>query len=192
MSVAATIDKVIPGPGTALDRFAEQTHHRISSVTRTGPLRAVVSALSGERWLGHPAHPAVVAVPAGAWVVSAWYDARSARIEDPELDRVADAALRVGLVTAVPAALTGIAQFLKTDGVARRVAIVHWALNATAVVLYAASASLRRSGRRSAGRRVSAAALSLVGPGAYLGGHLAYGLGVGQTRDLSSSDRTDS
>jgi len=153
---------------------------RIATATDRGPLRKVVAALSGEGWLGHPAHPAIVTVPAGAWAVSAWYDARSARIEDPELDRVADAALRVGLVSAIPAVLTGVAQFLRTDGEGRRVAAVHWVLNATAVTLYSTSAALRRRGRRSAGRRVSAMALGLVGPGAYLGGHLAYRLGVGR------------
>lgn len=183
MPSTVSIDKLIPGPGTALDRFAEHTQRRIASLTSSGPLRAVVSALSGEKWLGHPAHPAVVAVPTGAWAVSAWYDLRSARIEDPQSDRIADAALKVGVVAAVPAALTGIAQFLRTDGLARRVAAVHWGLNATAVALYATSASLRSSGRRAAGRRVAAAALTLAGPGAYLGGHLAYRLGVGQVRE---------
>jgi uncharacterized membrane protein len=163
-----------------LARFATQVQERIEDATKHGPVGKVVAALSGESWLGHPAHPAVVMVPTGAWAVSAWYDLRSARIEDPELDRIADATLRIGLVTAIPAALTGIAQFLRADGQARTVAAVHWALNATAVTIFSASAALRRRGHRSAGRRLSALALCAVGPGAYLGGHLAHRLGVGQ------------
>jgi len=185
MSLATTTHRLIPGPGTRLDQVATRLQERIATVTDREPLRKVVAALSGEGWLGHPAHPAIVTVPAGAWAVSAWYDARSARIEDPESDKVADAALRVGLVAAIPAALTGIAQFLRTDGEARRVAAVHWALNITAVTLYSISAALRRRGRRSAGRRVSAVALGVVGPGAYLGSHLTYRLGVGR---ISTAD----
>ncbi len=182
--------QAVPGPGVALDRFAERLQARLIEVTDRGPLRKLVVGLSGERWLGHPAHPAVVMVPAGCWLVSAWYDARSAHGGDPDAENVADTTLTLGLIAAVPAALTGIAQFLHTEGQARRIATVHWALNASAVTLYAASWFLRRRGRRTAGRRASAAGLGLVGPGAYLGGHLAYRLGVGQVIDRSSHPAT--
>jgi uncharacterized membrane protein len=180
MSLTTTVDRYLPGEGSELDRFAAELQGRIEDATKRGPLAKVVTALSGESWLGHPAHPAIVTLPAGAWAVSAWYDLRSARIEDPELDKVADAALRFGLITAIPAALTGIPQFLGTDGKARRVALVHWGFNVTAVTIYAASAALRRRGRRSAGRWLAVLALTAAGPGAYLGGHMAHRLGVGQ------------
>ncbi len=172
----------LPGAGSAWDTFAEKVQQSIARRTDHGPLAKVVSALSGERWLGHPLHPAIVVVPAGAWMVSAWYDWRSARTLDRQDQAVADTTLRIGLVTAVPAALAGIAQFLPTEGEARRMAAVHWALNASAVTLYGASSVLRSRGSRSAGRWAALVALGLVGPGAYLGGHLAYRLGVGQTR----------
>ncbi len=68
---------------------------------------------------------------------------------------------------------------------ARRVAAVHWALNASAVTLYLASSVLRSRSAWSAGRGTALAALGLVGPGAYLGGHLVYRLGVGQTEPVA-------
>ncbi len=181
MSILSTATaRLMPGPGSGFDRFAADLQHRLASATSSQPWRAIVSAVSAESWLGHPAHPAVVMVPSGLWVTSAVYDLRSADGADPEAERVADATLKWGVIAAVPAALTGIAQFLRTDGLARRVAAVHWAANAGAVTLYGVSWALRSAGRRSAGRRTSAMALALVGPGAYLGGELAYRYGVGQ------------
>ena len=172
--------KSIPGPGSSLDRIAAELQYRIASATASSPWRQVVSAVSAESWLGHPAHPAVVIAPSGLWITSAIYDIRSADGSDPEAERIADTTLALGLLAAVPAAVTGIAQFLRTDGVARRVAAVHWALNVGALTLYSASWVARRQGRRSGGRKLSTAAIALVGPGAYLGGELAYRYGVGQ------------
>ena len=180
MSILSTFTaRAMPGPGSGLDRFAAGLQYRIASATN-GPLRRVVTAVSGESWLGHPAHPAVVIVPSGLWITSAVYDLRSAGGTDPEAERIADTTLKLGLLAAVPAALTGIAQFLRTDGLARRVAAVHWALNLGALSLYSASWVARSRGRRSGGRTLSTAAIALVGPGAYLGGELAYRYGVGQ------------
>ena len=180
MSVAPSIS-FLPGAGSALDRWSSALQQAVVARTDHGPAAKVVDALSGERWFGHPLHPAIVAVPAGAWLVSAWYDRRSVRSDDPHDEAVADATLRLGLVSAVPAALAGVAQFLPTVGEARRIGAVHWALNATAVTLYSASSALRSTGRRPAARKLALLALGLVGPGAYLGGHLVYRLGVGQT-----------
>ncbi|SDP18705.1 Uncharacterized membrane protein [Nakamurella panacisegetis] len=183
MTTAPTITH-LPGAGSALDRWAAGLQQAIVRRTDHGPAAKVVAALSGERWFGHALHPALVVVPAGAWLVSAWYDRRGVATEDPHDEAVADATLRLGLAAAVPTALAGVAQFLPTEGEARRIAAVHWALNAAAVSLYSASSVLRSNGRRPAARRLALLALGLVGPGAYLGGHLAYRLGVGQTRSL--------
>lgn len=179
--------KAIPGPASGLDRFAAGLQYRIVTATAGKPWRTVVAALSGESWIGHPAHPAVVIVPSGLWITSAVYDVRSADGSDPEAERIADATLKLGLLAAIPAALTGIAQYLRTDGIARRVAAVHWALNAGALTLYSASWVARSQGRRSGGRKLSTAAIALVGPGAYLGGELAYRYGVGQLAPPSAN-----
>lgn len=171
----------LPGAGSGWDGFAAGVQRGILAKVDHGGLRKVAAALSGERWFGHPLHPALVAIPAGAWLISGWYDRRSAATGDRHDEAVADTTLRIGLVAAVPTALSGIAQFLPTVGEARRIAALHWALNASAVSLYGVSSVLRSRGSRTAGRRLALLALGLVGPGAYLGGHLVYRLGVGQT-----------
>ncbi len=185
MSILSQLtSKSIPGPGSGLDRFAADLQYRLAATTAKQPWRAVVSAVSGESWLGHPAHPAVVIVPSGLWITSAVYDARSVAAPDPEAERIADTTLKLGLLAAVPAALTGIAQFVRTDGAARRMAAVHWAMNLGALSLYSASWVARSQGRRSGGRKLSTAAIALVGPGAYLGGELAYRYGVGRVASV--------
>jgi uncharacterized membrane protein len=179
----STEDSFDPGANGGWDIFAGKLQARlVTAATSNGVSRRVVRALSGESWLGHAAHPAIVMLPAGAFVVSAVYDARAVAGSEQrrsEFNRTADATLVLGLLGAVPAALTGIAQFLGTTGQARRIAALHWALNATAVTAYASSWLLRRTGHRAAGRFGSVAGLTLLGPGAYLGGHLVYRLGVG-------------
>ena len=177
--LAALVDLVTPGSGSPLDRLSRRVQQALGRVADRPAGRGVVRLLRGNAWLGHPAHPLVIAVPVGAWVVSAWYDLRSATTADAAQERVADAALGAGVVGAGMAALTGVAQYLDTDGAARRETAVHAALNSLALGCYTASWLLRTQGRRQPGRRTAAAGLALVTVSGYLGGDLAYRHGVG-------------
>lgn len=182
MDLSALVDKALPGDGSTLDRATAKAVAAGNRAAERPGVSPVVTALRGNEWLGHPLHPVVVAVPIGAWVVGAWYDARSASTGDARDEYAADGALRLGIVGAVGAALTGVAQYLDTDGAARRETGVHAALNNLALGLYVGSAVLRRQGRRPLARRLSAAGLGLVGLSGYLGGDLAYRHGVGQSQ----------
>lgn len=66
---------------------------------------------------------------------------------------------------------------MNTDGAERRVGLVHAALTAAALSLYGASWLVRGRGRR--GMSLAIAGAGLLGAGGWLGGHLAYALGVG-------------
>jgi len=119
--------------------------------------------------LGHPAHPVAILVPAGAWI--------SASILDfvPGQQKAAQALVGVGLLGVVPAASAGIADWsVLREQKQRRVGIVHWAANLTAVALYSASYVQRRRGRHTSGKVLSLAGLAVVSASGYLGGHLAY------------------
>ena len=120
-------------------------------------------------------------VPISAWVLSSWYDLKSARTGDPRDPYAADGALRVGIAGAVLAGATGIAQFLYTRDQTRRETAVHAALNNGALTLYLLSLGLRRTGRRRLARTVSATAVGIVAASGYLGGDLSYRHGVGVT-----------
>lgn len=177
--LSAIVDRLLPGPGSALDVASKKLQDAVSRVRLTPVGHTAVEALRGNRWLGHPAHPIMVTVPIGAWVASSWFDLRGARTGSDADAHAADTALRLGVVTALPSAATGLAQYLDTDGAARRETAVHAALNNVALTLFVSSLVARKLGLRRAGRRVSAVGLAVVGVSGYLGGDLSYRHGVG-------------
>lgn len=151
----------------ALDHVSEVARGLLRKVIRPGP---VEDALSG-RQLGHPLHPAAVAVPIGAWTLTTVFDLTG----DPAAARRAQA---VGILAAVPASASGASDWLSTMGAERRVGLVHAALNYTALTLHALSWVRRRRGGRS-GALLALGGTAVVGASGWLGGHLAYALGVG-------------
>jgi uncharacterized membrane protein len=173
------VDALLPGPGGRLDRASTASQGALQALTSSPAGRPVWRALHGNDWSGHPLHPVIIPVPIGAWTVSAWYDARSARTGDERDEHAADGALRVGLAGAAVAAATGLAQYVDTRGAVRRETAVHAALNNVALGLYVASDLARRRGRRPLGRRLAAAGLAVVAASGYLGGDISYRHGVG-------------
>jgi uncharacterized membrane protein len=176
------LDRVLPGPGGRVDRISQRLQDAYAAAGDTVIGRPILYLLRGNAWLGHPAHPVMVTVPVGAWVVSSWYDLKSITTGRSRDEHAADGALRIGIVGAVLAGATGVAQFVDTRDQARREAGVHAALNNAALALNVVSLGLRGTGRRQLGRRVSLAALALVGVSGYLGGDLAYRHGIGSKR----------
>jgi nitrite reductase/ring-hydroxylating ferredoxin subunit/uncharacterized membrane protein len=167
---------------TALDGVASRIEHEEAldkpSELVAGLVRRVigggraVDVLSGSP-LGHPIHPLLVTVPIGSWTAATVLDLTAGD---------ATAARRLvglGIVAAVPAALTGANDWLSTTGGERRVGLVHAAVNDTALMLYSASWLSRRRGHRLRGAALALLGAAALGAGGWLGGHLAYGLGVG-------------
>jgi nitrite reductase/ring-hydroxylating ferredoxin subunit len=91
----------------------------------------------------------------------------------------ADAAVTIGLVGAVGAATTGLTDWHKTDGKARKVGIVHGMLNLTATALYATSLVLRKRKQREAAIAAGLLGYAVSSAAAYLGGNLVYEQKVG-------------
>lgn len=156
-----------------LDPVAAKMHAAFEPVLGQDKPRAVRDALYGV-WLGHPLHPAVVLVPAGMWTASIALDAVGE-------ETAADATLLMGLVGAGAAAATGAAQWQDTYNQvpARRLGTLHAVLNVAATVFYGASYVQRRRGNRGSGVTLSAVGYGLVNVSSWLGGDLAYDLGIG-------------
>lgn len=133
--------------------------------------RQVIDAASGTS-LGHPLHPLLVTVPIGAWSAAFLFDG----LKDSD---AADTMVGLGVLTALPAAFTGLSDWRTTSGAERRVGLVHGMANAASVGFFVASWVARRSGRRPLGVGLSVAGAGFVSLGGWLGGHLVYGLGVG-------------
>ena len=125
-------------------------------------------------WLGHPLHPFVVTLPIGFWTTSLLLDLMG----DEE---TADRTLAWGLLGAVGAAVTGAAQWQDTvnNEQPRRLGALHASLNIAATGIYAASWALRKGGARPAAVGLAAAGYGVVSASGWLGGELAYVLGIG-------------
>ncbi len=71
MELTALVDSSLPGEGSLLDRASATAQAAVVRTAKQPAVRPVYVALRGNEWLGHPIHPVVVAVPIGAWVVTA-------------------------------------------------------------------------------------------------------------------------
>jgi nitrite reductase/ring-hydroxylating ferredoxin subunit/uncharacterized membrane protein len=123
-------------------------------------------------WLGHPAHPFLVSVPIGCWTSASLLDAFGQR-------QAARMLIGAGVLSVIPTAVTGLSDWADTSGAERRVGFVHLAVNAVATSTYAASWLARRHRRHALGVALAVLGAGVASGGGWLGGHLAYALGVG-------------
>lgn len=168
--------KAIPGFEEAAQSAAGAIH---DAVLAGGPAtRAAADALHGV-WLGHPLHAVLVEIPIGSWSAAAVFDLLALTTGSREAAWAADALLALGVASAVPAAMAGMADYsaIKQDAAAQ--AGAHAALNSAALGLFLASLAARRAGRRGAGVLLSLGALTVAGSSAWLGGDLVYRKRVG-------------
>ncbi|OKL40443.1 Rieske 2Fe-2S domain-containing protein [Pontibacter flavimaris] len=163
-----------------LQKAGDKVHPAVINAFKAGGEAGlqVKDALHGT-WLGHPLHPALTDVPVGAWTTAAVLDSMEL-MGKKKYKAGADAAVAVGLVGAMGAAVTGLTDWSGTTKERRKVGLMHGMLNVGAAALYATSLVLRRKKKT----RGSAIGLSMLGYGivsfsAYLGGHLSYGMQVG-------------
>jgi nitrite reductase/ring-hydroxylating ferredoxin subunit/uncharacterized membrane protein len=138
----------------------------------------IANALHGQ-WLGHPLHPVLTDIPIGSWTAAAVLDALEQVTGNRALGRGADAAIGLGIIGALGAAITGLTDWRHTDGRARRLGLAHGLLNTGALALYTTSMILRQFQARRAGRGVAALGYVVANTAAYLGGHLVFGEQIG-------------
>jgi len=165
-SVAERIEtaQVLDRPVDALSSFA----------VRSLPPGRRTDALHGVPF-GQPAHPALVRIPAGCWTSAALLDLCGG----PGAHRAAATLIAAGVITAVPAAAAGLADWSALHRHQQRVGLAHAISQAAATTLFAGSLLARVAGRRGAGYLLSAGGLAAATAGGYLGGHLALRLGAG-------------
>lgn len=164
-----------------LDPAADVLQSAATSLPK--PLRNVLDGV----WLGAPLHPALTDVPLGSWSAAVTFDALDLLRGEDSLADAADAALALGVLAAVPAALTGINDWSYLRGDSKRVGTVHALVNTSGLVLNVASLVLRRSGRRDLGRVLSGVAYGGALFAAHLGGELSFGRGVRVNRTAFES-----
>jgi nitrite reductase/ring-hydroxylating ferredoxin subunit len=130
------------------------------------PVRDVLDGV----WLGTPLHPALTDVPLGAWTAAAALDLIGSE--------AADEVLAIGVLAALPTALTGLNDWSHLKGETRSVGVVHALVNTAGLTLNIGSLALRRGGHRGLARVLSGVAYLGTLFSAHLGGRLSYEYGV--------------
>jgi nitrite reductase/ring-hydroxylating ferredoxin subunit/uncharacterized membrane protein len=166
-----------------LDKLADPIQKYAGQVFSSSPMATEVKNWLNGTPIRHRVHPAVVALPLGAWTMAAVFDILESKSSGREADAyrmAATTSVGVGILGATSAAATGIADWADLFGHARRVGMAHAVSNSTALLCYAASYALRKV---DADSRVAAKSFAGFGYlalmlGGSLGGDLVYNLGA--------------
>src|SRR2546422_11199892 len=161
-----------------LDQVSEKLQPAIARALESSGGQPLKDFLHGV-WLGHPLHPVLTDVPLGSWTTALMLDALDEISGNDGFGRGADAAVAIGLVGAVAAAVTGMADWQHLDGEERRVGLLHGLLNTSAALLYTRSLMLRQQQERRAGRGFALLGFLASTAAAYLGGKLVYSYRIG-------------
>ena len=179
MSLSAVLSRLVDRStnaverAAALDAPAEAIDALVSRIP-TGPVKDLLTGVA----VGHPLHPALVAVPIGAFSGAVVLDLTGRE------QSAARTLVGLGLLSSVPAAAAGLTDWSDTRGAERRVGLAHLALNVAGLGVIAASWLSRRKDPGtgvfdSHGPWLTLTGFGIVGASAWLGGHLAYAMGVG-------------
>jgi uncharacterized membrane protein len=144
---------------------------------------AAENALRGA-WLGHALHPLLTDFPLGAWMSASFLDL----FGGAEARRPAQRLVGFGLVAALPTVAAGLAEWRETGGGARRIGVVHAAVNSTATLLYGSSWVARRLGSRRSAVALGVAGGIVATTGGYFGGHLSLVRKIGTADDAFGPD----
>lgn len=159
---------------SALDSIAKPLSKKVASLVPQG---VVKDTLSGT-WLGHPLHPLLTDLPIGSWTSAMALDVVGGK-------RGQDAARKLvglGVLSALPTAAAGLADWSDYIGEERRVGFVHAVGNILAVGCYTMSWVARRRGDQRRGVALGFLGGTVATASAYLGGHLAWRRGVNVDR----------
>jgi len=174
--VTHVMDRLSPDQNQLLDVWSDRLQRVLRvSVEQGGPAATRAKNWLNGVWLGHPLHPPLTDLALGAWWTGAFLDVVGGR-------RAADAAVTLGVLSVVPTALTGAADWADTSGEQRRTGLVHALLNSAGLVCMVGSLVARRAEQRAIGVCLSTLGLGLSSFAAYLGGHLVFAMGTNVSR----------
>ena len=150
----------------ALDRVAAPLHAAATKLLRHVPMKDVLHGVG----LGHPVHPPLTDLPIGFWTSAFVLDLGGGR----RARHAAATLVGCGVLSAVPTAAAGIADWAALEQPERRTGVVHAVANLIATALYGLSYLARRRGRHATGVALGLVAAAAASGGGYLGGHLSF------------------
>lgn len=161
------------------------------AIDAAGPAGRTAEDILHGVWLGHNLHPVLTDIPLGSWTAAAAMDTME-MLGNTAVGPGADAAVTVGLLGALGAAVTGLVDWhVLNERAPKRVGAAHAGLNIAATLLYAGSLAFRKRGARGAGRALAALGFCTVSASAYLGGILVNELGISVDHGQRHSDDED-
>jgi nitrite reductase/ring-hydroxylating ferredoxin subunit/uncharacterized membrane protein len=166
-----------------LDELAGMLADVVGKVVPSGALK---DALSGT-WLGHSLHPLLTDLPIGTWTSALLLDL----LGGEESERAAELLVGLGLLSSLPTAASGFSDWADTQEGERRVGLLHAISNTAALGLLGGSYAARRRGNRRTGVLLGLVGTGVASFGAYLGGHLTMGLGVGTNQSAFEEGLTE-
>ena len=187
---ARTLSSLLETPAWGwLDTVAEPVQATAHKLYRSSPIGMKLKSLLNGTPLRHRVHPALVAVPIGAWVTAAVLDVAESRAGHHDkrgLQAAADTSIALGVVSALPSAMSGVADWVDLYDHHRRVGMVHALLNTVALGCFGASLALRRSSNNQRGlaKVFSGSGLGILGLAGAFGGELVFTLGVNAPHTL--------
>lgn len=169
MGLHASAEKL--GGLERLDAPAGAAAKAVAQVVGQGGLKDL---LSGTR-LGHPLHPLLTDIPIGTLASATVLDL----VAGERGEHAAGILVGLGLLSALPTAAAGAADWSDSYGPDQRVGAVHAVANVIGLGLYGWSLRARRRGDRRTGTGLGLAGMTAMAVGGYLGGYLAHSRGVG-------------
>ena len=147
-----------------LDPVVDQVRPLAGKLTANDQVRSVIHG----DVTGIPIHVILTDLPLGAWWMSIFLDL----FPDDGFRAASQRLVGLGVLSAVPTALAGWAEWSLKDQPTRRVGVVHAAANEVAAVIYLASWMVRRRGRHDLGVRLNRVGAVFLLAAALLGGHM--------------------
>jgi len=136
--------------------------------------KGLAERLRAQSVLGHTAHPILTDLPLGLWTATSVLDVLGGKRSRPARTLLC----ALGVATAAPTALTGLADWSRLEGEERRLGVVHAAGNAIGVLCYAESTKRRLFGQHVRGTLVAGLGAAVMAGAGYVGGELALNRGA--------------
>lgn len=188
-----TTHETAPGaarpPLVEVARALEEDTRLDGAVDALRPLAAALVQDEGRRDLllgrqmGHAVHPLMTDAPIGAWMSAVVLDL----VGGPGSRAAAQRLVGIGVLSAVPTAVTGLAEWSHTDRRTARVGVAHAAGNSVALGLFSASWLARRKGHHAKGVTLGLVGAAAVTVSGFLGAHLAIARNV-NSRDAAFAE----
>lgn len=159
------------GTVEALDGVGQPAAGLVKKVLGRGPLKDLLSGT----WMGHALHPLLTDIPIGSFTSASALDLLAGR----KGRDAADLLVALGLLSALPTAAAGLADWSDTYGPEQRMGTAHAVANSVGLAFYGLSLVQRRRGNRKTGAALSLMGMGAMTVGGYLGGHLSFSRGVG-------------